>query len=77
MCGVAFLTTQMPDGVGGAKVRTITIVGTTSPPSVAARGSEAEVMALGLGTRESKWEAPLKFPPFRISGKRHVNFVLV
>ena len=77
MCGEARLTTQMPDGVGGAEVRTLTIGGPTSPPSAAFRGFRGR----GQGSRsrypKSKWEALLNFPPHRISGKRQVDFVLV
>ena len=77
MGGVALPNTLMPDGVGDTAVRTLTTGGPTSALSAAARGSEAEVRAVGPGLQKSKWEALLNFPPYRISSKRQVIFVLV
>ena len=51
------------DGVVDAEIIIHTSGGPTIPTSVAVRGSEAGVKAIGPGMQKSIWEALLKIPP--------------
>ena len=74
----------MPDGAGNVAARTLTTgsptppnQGNFSPPSAAARGTEAWVEAAGLGLKGIKWEA-LKniFHPIGLVAKGKATYAL-
>ena len=73
----------MPDGAGNVAARTLPTgsptppnQGNFSPPSAAARGTEAWVVSAGLGLKGIKWEALTFFHPIGLVAEGKATYAL-